>query len=72
MRAGVDAAPLAKLAGTIDAATMIAMNAEVEIDGRSFAETAREVPRRRLRAGRLGGRERRCRRAGRAMPPGRA
>src|SRR5664280_3418561 len=40
MRAGVDAAPLRKLAGTIDAAAMIAMNGEVEIDGRSFAETA--------------------------------
>ncbi|MEO8310335.1 MAG: glycine betaine ABC transporter substrate-binding protein [Caldimonas sp.] len=42
MRAGVDAGPLARLAGTIDAATMIAMNGEVEIDGRSFAETARK------------------------------
>ena len=42
MRAGVDAAPLAKLAGAIDAATMIAMNGEVELDGRSFAETARK------------------------------
>ena len=42
MRAGVDATPLAKLAGSIDAATMIAMNAEVEIDGRSFADTARK------------------------------
>ena len=42
MRAGVDPAPLAKLAGSIDAATMIAMNAEVELDGRSFAETARK------------------------------
>ncbi len=40
MRAGVDAAPLQKLAGTIDAATMIAMNGEVELDGKSFAETA--------------------------------
>jgi osmoprotectant transport system permease protein len=40
MRAGVDAAPLARLAGSIDAATMIAMNGEVELDGRSFAETA--------------------------------
>ena len=34
---------------SIDAATMIAMNAEVELDGRSFAETAQQVPRRRLR-----------------------
>jgi osmoprotectant transport system permease protein len=41
MRAGVDATPLQKLAGSIDAATMIAMNGEVELDGRSFAETAR-------------------------------
>jgi len=40
MRAGVDAAPLQRLAGSIDAATMIAMNGEVELDGRSFAETA--------------------------------
>ena len=42
MRASVDPAPLAHLAGSIDAATMIAMNAEVELDGRSFAETARK------------------------------
>jgi len=42
MRADVDAAPLARLAGSIDAATMIAMNGEVELDGRSFAETARK------------------------------
>jgi len=41
MRAGVDIAPLRKLAGTIDAAAMIAMNGEVELDGKSFAETAR-------------------------------
>ena len=40
MRAGLDAAPLAKLAGTIDARTMIEMNGEVELDGRSFAEVA--------------------------------
>ncbi|MEO8524757.1 MAG: glycine betaine ABC transporter substrate-binding protein [Caldimonas sp.] len=40
MRAGVDAAPLQRLVGAIDAATMIAMNAEVELDGRIFAETA--------------------------------
>jgi osmoprotectant transport system permease protein len=42
MRADVDAAPLARLAGSIDAATMIAMNGEVELDGRSFAETAKK------------------------------
>ena len=42
MRAGVDPAPLARLAGSIDAATMIAMNGEVELDGRSFAETAKK------------------------------
>ncbi len=42
MRAAVDPAPLARLANSIDAATMIAMNAEVELDGRSFAETAQK------------------------------
>jgi osmoprotectant transport system permease protein len=42
MRIGVDAAPLQKLAGTIDAAAMIAMNGAVELDGKSFAETARK------------------------------
>jgi osmoprotectant transport system permease protein len=42
MRMSVDPAPLAGLAGAIDAATMIAMNAEVELDGRSFAETAKK------------------------------
>jgi len=42
MRAGVDPAPLARLAGSIDAATMIAMNGEVELDGRSFAEVAKK------------------------------
>ncbi len=40
MRAGFDAAPLASLAGAIDAATMVAMNAEVEIDRRPYAEVA--------------------------------
>ncbi|MCE9661642.1 MAG: ABC transporter permease subunit [Burkholderiales bacterium] len=40
MRAGVDPRPLQPLAGAIDAATMIALNGEVELDGRSFAETA--------------------------------
>ena len=42
MRAAVDPAPLARLAGSLDAATMVAMNAEVELDGKSFAETARK------------------------------
>jgi len=41
MRATLDDRPLAKLAGRIDEATMIALNAEVEIDGRSFADAAR-------------------------------
>jgi osmoprotectant transport system permease protein len=40
MRAAVDVAPLARLEGRIDAAAMIAMNAAVELDGRSFAEVA--------------------------------
>ncbi len=40
MRSGVDAGPLQRLAGSIDATTMIAMNAEVELDGRPFAEVA--------------------------------
>lgn len=42
MRAEVDAAPLATLAGRIDDAAMQAMNAAVEIDGRSFDDVARE------------------------------
>ncbi|MEO7055177.1 MAG: glycine betaine ABC transporter substrate-binding protein, partial [Caldimonas sp.] len=41
MRAGVDPAPLARLTGSIDSKAMIAMNAEVELDGASFAEVAR-------------------------------
>ena len=41
MRAGVDATPLQALAGRIDAARMIAMNAQVELDGLSFTEVAR-------------------------------
>ncbi|HEX2542580.1 MAG TPA: glycine betaine ABC transporter substrate-binding protein [Caldimonas sp.] len=41
MRAGIDPTPLASLAGRIDAAAMIAMNAQVELDGLSFAEVAR-------------------------------
>ena len=40
MRVGVDVAPLQRLVGAIDAPAMIAMNAEVELDGRTFAETA--------------------------------
>jgi osmoprotectant transport system permease protein len=40
MRRGLDVAPLARLAGSIDAAAMIAMNAEVELDGRPFADVA--------------------------------
>jgi osmoprotectant transport system permease protein len=41
MRSSVDERPLLKLAGRIDEATMIALNAQVEIDGLSFAEVAR-------------------------------
>ena len=40
-RVGVDLGPLARLSGTIDAPTMIAMNAAVELDGASFADTAK-------------------------------
>ena len=40
MRSSVDPAPLAKLQGRIDAAAMIAMNAQVELDGLSFAAVA--------------------------------
>ncbi|MDQ2927765.1 MAG: ABC transporter permease subunit [Pseudomonadota bacterium] len=47
MRAGVDVAPLRRLEGSIDAATMIAMNGEVELDGKTFAETARRFLERR-------------------------
>ncbi len=43
MRATLDEAPLqAALAGRIDEAAMIAMNARAELDGRPFAEVARE------------------------------
>ena len=42
MRAAVDVPPLAKLEGRIDATAMIAMNAQVELDGQSFAEVARQ------------------------------
>ncbi len=41
MREAVDATPLLKLAGRLDERTMIALNAEVELDGRSFAEVAK-------------------------------
>ncbi|CAD5372012.1 L-proline glycine betaine binding ABC transporter protein ProX (TC 3.A.1.12.1) / Osmotic adaptation [Rubrivivax sp. A210] len=41
MRAGVDEAPLRALAGRITEATMIALNAQVELDGLAFAEVAR-------------------------------
>ena len=42
MRAGVDTAPLQRLVGAIDRQAMIAMNAEVELDGRSFADVAHD------------------------------
>jgi osmoprotectant transport system permease protein len=42
MRADVDDAPLRALAGRIDARRMTALNAAVEIDGRPYAEVARE------------------------------
>jgi len=41
MRASVDPAPLRRLEGRIDEAKMIALNAQVELDGMSFAEVAR-------------------------------
>ena len=41
MRAAVDERPLLKLAGRIDEATMIALNAQVELDGLSFEQAAR-------------------------------
>ena len=41
MRAGVDDRPLRVLEHRIDAAAMIAMNAEVELDGLAFAEVAK-------------------------------
>ncbi|WP_425261252.1 glycine betaine ABC transporter substrate-binding protein [Rubrivivax sp. RP6-9] len=41
MRSGVDVTPLLPLAGRLDERTMIALNAEVELDGRSFADVAR-------------------------------
>ena len=42
MRIGLDAAPLQRLAGRIDARRMIALNAAVELDGRPYEEVARE------------------------------
>jgi osmoprotectant transport system permease protein len=42
MRAELDAAPLQRLAGRIDARRMIALNAAVELDGRRYEEVARE------------------------------
>ncbi len=42
MRRDVDEAPLASLAGAIDQRTMIALNAEAELDHRSFADIARD------------------------------
>ncbi len=42
MRAALDPTPLRRLEGRIDAPTMIAMNAAVELDGRSFAEVAKQ------------------------------
>ena len=49
MRAAVDPAPLKRLEGAIDAPAMITLNAQVELDGASFAEVAR-----RFVAGRAG------------------
>jgi osmoprotectant transport system permease protein len=42
MRADLDEAPLRRLAGRLDARRMIAMNAAVELDGRPYADVARE------------------------------
>jgi osmoprotectant transport system permease protein len=50
MRAEVDARPLAALAGRIDEVAMRTMNAEVEIDGRSFQTVARDFLARRKAA----------------------
>jgi osmoprotectant transport system permease protein len=50
MRAAVDPAPLRKLEGRIDAPAMIALNAQVELDGASFEAVAK-----RFVAGALGG-----------------
>jgi osmoprotectant transport system permease protein len=40
MRASFDPAPLTRLAGRIDEATMIALNAQVELDGATFTDAA--------------------------------
>ncbi len=40
MRAALDPAPLKRLEGKIDEATMIALNAKVELDGMTFADAA--------------------------------
>jgi osmoprotectant transport system permease protein len=54
MRATLDAQPLAAaLAGRIDAQAMQAMNAQVEVDGRTFEAVAREFLARRQAAGTL-------------------
>ena len=42
MRSDVDPAPLAGLSGAIDDRTMIALNAEAELDHRPFAEVAKD------------------------------
>ncbi|MFO1272480.1 MAG: glycine betaine ABC transporter substrate-binding protein [Rubrivivax sp.] len=42
MRASLDAKPLSALQGRIDEAAMVALNAQVEIDRRAFAEVARD------------------------------
>ena len=42
MRIGLDATPLQRLAGRIDARQMIALNAAVELDGRPYDEVARD------------------------------
>ena len=42
MRRTVDVRPFAKLEGRIDAAAMIAMNAQVELDGQSFSAVAKQ------------------------------
>ncbi len=41
MRASLDDTPLRKLAGAIDERTMIALNAQVELDGMTFADVAK-------------------------------
>ena len=42
MRSSVDPTPLRGLEGRLDASTMIGLNAQVELDGRSFAEVAKD------------------------------